>query len=145
MTVILLRVRLRRPLLVGMLGCSLFGLPMIVLGVQPQLLAMVVVMFVAGAGIEVFSMGWNLAMQENIEDSMLSRAYSYDALGSYVAMPIGQLLWGPLALWLGASEVLVASGVAYAAICLLVLCSRSVRDLPRAAVTPADPVTSATP
>jgi hypothetical protein len=118
---------------------------MIMLGAEPVLVALVVAAFVGGAGIEVFSMGWNLAMQENIDDDMLSRAYSYDALGSYVAMPIGQLLWGPLALWLGASEVLVASGVAYAAICLLVLCSRSVRDLPRAAVTPADPVTSATP
>jgi hypothetical protein len=41
--------------------------------------------------------------------------------------------------------VLVASGIAYAAICALVLCSRSVRDLPRAPVTPAEPVTSATP
>ena len=40
-------------------------------------------------------MGWNLAMQENIDDDMLSRAYSYDALGSFVAMPIGQLAVGP--------------------------------------------------
>ena len=44
----------------------------------------------APAGTEIFGMGWNLAMQENIEDGMLSRAYSYDALGSFVAMPIGQ-------------------------------------------------------
>jgi MFS family permease len=145
MAVVLLRVRLERPLFWGMLGIALASVPMIMLGAEPVLVALVVAAFVGGAGIEVFSMGWNLAMQENIDDDMLSRAYSYDALGSYVAMPIGQLLWGPLALWLGASEVLVASGVAYAAICLLVLCSRSVRDLPRAAVTPADPVTSATP
>ena len=50
--------------------------------------------FLAGAGTEIFGMGWNLAMQENIEDGMLSRAYSYDALGSFVAMPVGQLAWG---------------------------------------------------
>ena len=43
-------------------------------------------------------MGWNLAMQENIDDAMLSRAYSYDVLGSFIAMPIGQLAWGPLGL-----------------------------------------------
>lgn len=132
MTVVLLRVRIRRPLLVGMLGCALFGLPMIVLGVHPHLLTLVVVMFVAGAGIEVFSMGWNLAMQENIEDSMLSRAYSYDALGSFVAMPVGQLLYGPLGEVFGFRDVLLWSGVAYAAIALLTLTSRSVRDLERA-------------
>ena len=66
------------------------------LGVDPHLVALVVAAFVAGAGIEVFGMGWNLAMQENIDDDMLSRAYSYDALGSFVAMPIGQLACGPL-------------------------------------------------
>ncbi|RYU12968.1 MFS transporter [Nocardioides iriomotensis] len=135
MTVILLRVRIRRPLLYGMLGCSLMGIPMIVLGVEPHLLTLVIVTFVAGAGIEVFSMGWNLAMQENIDDEMLSRAYSYDALGSFVAMPVGQLLYGPLGAWFGYHDVLLWSGVAYIAIALLSLLSRSVRTLDRAPAT----------
>ena len=38
---------------------------------------------------------------------------------------------GPLGAAFGNSRVLVISGIAYAAICLLVLTSRSVRDLPR--------------
>ena len=79
---------------------------MIMLGAEPVLVALVVAAFVGGAGIEVFSMGWNLAMQEQIDDDMLSRAYSYDALGSFVAMPIGQLLWGPLAVGLRFGRVL---------------------------------------
>jgi MFS family permease len=133
MAVVLLRVPLRRPLFWGMLAIALAGVPMVVLGADPTLVALVAAAFVAGAGIEVFSMGWNLAMQENIDDDMLSRAYSYDALGSFVAMPVGQLAWGPLGLAFGNSRVLVVSGIAYAAICLLVLCSRSVRDLPRRA------------
>ncbi|HYJ26721.1 MAG TPA: MFS transporter [Nocardioides sp.] len=144
MAFVLLRFRLERPLFWGMAAISLASVPMIMLGAQPVLVALVVAAFVAGAGIEVFSMGWNLAMQEQIDDDMLSRAYSYDALGSFVAMPIGQLLWGPLAIWLGSDRVLVASGVAYAVICALVLCSRSVRDLPRAPATPVAEVTSGT-
>ena len=143
MTVVLLRVPLQRPLFWGMLAISLAGLPMVLLGVDPTLVALVVSAFVAGAGIEVFSMGWNLAMQENIDDDMLSRAYSYDALGSYVAMPVGQLAWGPLGAAFGYSRVLVASGVAYAAICLLVLCSRSVRQLPRRTTDAEVPVPAA--
>ncbi|HET9861789.1 MAG TPA: MFS transporter [Nocardioidaceae bacterium] len=134
MTVILLRVRLRRPLLMGMLGCTVFGIPMIILGVHPHLLTLIIVAFIAGAGIEVFSIGWNLAMQENIEDHMLSRAYSYDALGSFVAMPIGQLAYGPLGEAFGYRDVLVYSGIAYAAISVLTLASRSVRNLDRAPV-----------
>ena len=132
MTVILLRVKLRRPLRSGMIGCALMGVPMVILGVEPHLFALVVAAFVAGAGIEVFSIGWNLAMQENIDDDMLSRAYSYDALGSFVAMPIGQLLYGPMGEAFGFRDVLMWSGIAYAAIALLALTSRSVRDLQRA-------------
>ncbi len=131
MTVVMMRVPLQRPLLYGMLGIATLGVPIIVLGVQPELTVMLVAMFIAGAGTEVFSIGWNLAMQENIDDEMLSRAYSYDALGSFVAMPIGQIAAGPLAEAFGYEEVLVVAGVAYLAICLLTLLSRSVRDLPR--------------
>jgi MFS family permease len=131
MTLVLLRVRLGRPLLFGMLGISLLGVPLVLLGVEPHLGLLLVVMFVAGAGQEVFGIGWNVAMQENIDEEMLSRAYSYDALGSWVAMPIGQLAYGPLAEAFGYEEMLVGSGVAYVAICLLTLLSRSVRNLPR--------------
>ena len=132
MTVILLRVKLSRPLLVGMLGISLLSVPIFVLGADPRLGLLVVAAFIAGAGTEVFSIGWNLAMQENIDDEMLSRAYSYDALGSFVAMPVGQLLYGPLGDWFGYREVLMVSGVAYLAICILTLLSGSVRRLGRA-------------
>lgn len=143
MTVVLLRVRLERPLVWGMACCSAMGLPILMLGLDPALVALVVASFIGGLGIEVFGMGWNLAMQENIDDHLLSRAYSYDMLGSFIAMPIGQLTWGPLGEVFGNDRVLVASGVAYVAICALVLCSRSVRDLPRSAPTPTEPVATA--
>lgn len=137
MGLIFLKVRLERPLLWGMAAISAMGVPMIVLGVEPHLLALMVAAFVAGLGVEVFSLGWNLAMHENVEERMQSRAWSYDALGSFVAMPIGQLSFGPLGAAFGHRNVLVASGVAYIAICALVLCSRSVRALPRAEPEPA--------
>jgi MFS family permease len=131
MTVVLLRFDVKRPLFAGMLGCSLMAVPMLVLGIQPHLVALLAVTFVAGAGIEVFSIGWNVAMQENIDESMLSRAYSYDALGSFVAMPVGQLLYGPLGEAFGYRDVLVVSGIVYGAVALLTLSSRSVRSLRR--------------
>lgn len=142
MTLVLLRFRLRRPLLLGMLGCSFVGLPMMALGVQPDLWLLIALSFLAGAGVEVFNMGWNLAMQENIDDDMLSRAYSYDALGSFVAMPIGQLAFGPLGDRFGFEAVLLVSGAALIVISLVTLLSRSVRTLDRPPVT-AEPSSSA--
>jgi MFS family permease len=132
MTLILLRVKIGRPLFAGMIGISLLSVPFFMLGFEPHLGVLVVATFIAGAGTEVFSIGWNLAMQENIDDSMLSRAYSYDALGSFVAMPVGQLVYGPLGEAFGYRDVLMVSGVVYAAICALTMLSGSVRTLGRA-------------
>jgi MFS family permease len=136
MTVVMLRVPLGRPLRLGMVGCAVLGLPIFLLGAEPQLALLVVAAFLAGAGIELFTMGWNLAMQENIPDEQLSRAYSYDALGSFAAMPLGQLAYGPLGELFGYAEVLTVSGVVYVLICLAALTSRSVRDLPRLPTAP---------
>lgn len=133
MTVVLLRLRLERPLVWGMLACLPMSVPMVLLGASPQTLTLVVAAFVAGAGIALFDLAWNLAMQENIDEHQLSRAYSYDMLGSFVAMPIGQLTYGPLGSAFGYSGVLVISGIVYVAICLLTLTSRSVRTLRRSA------------
>lgn len=129
MTLVLLRVSLRYPLRAGMLGCLVFALPLLLLGLDPHLVPLVLAIAASGAGMEVFGLGWSLAMQENVPDELLSRAYSYDALGSFVAIPVGQLLYGPLGEWFGAAPVLVASAVAYAGVVLLTLSSRSVRNL----------------
>lgn len=138
MTVVMLRVPLQRPLLWGMLGITTLALPMLILGLDPHLIALVVAASVAGAGTEVFALGWNLAMQENIEERMLSRAFSYDMLGSVVAMPVGQLTFGPLGEAIGYSRLLVGSAVVYVLVALLVLSSRSVRTLPRRTPDPVE-------
>ena len=130
-TFVMLRRPLRRPLRSGMLGIAWLGVPMLVLGRDPHLGLLVLATFVAGAGTEVFSLGWTLSMQEHVPPDLLSRAYSYDALGSLVAVPVGELAFGPLGAAFGYGPVLVASGLVYIAISLLTLTSPSVRDLRR--------------
>ncbi len=128
----LMRLPLRRPLRTGMLALSLLSLPPLALGLNPVLSVVLVAALLAGIGTEVFGLGWNLAMQENVPEEMLSRAYSYDGLGSFVAIPIGQLTFGPLGHVFGIQRVMVIGGVIYLVVALLTLVSRSVRDLPRA-------------
>lgn len=129
--VLMMRFRLRRPLRAGMAGCALFAAPLLVLGLDPALLPLLGCAFVAGVGIEVFGVGWSLAMQENIAEDKLSRAYSYDALGSFVAIPLGQLAFGPLGAAWGLQPVITVAAVAYAVVCLATLLSRPVRTLER--------------
>ena len=83
-------------------------------------------------------------MQENVPPDMLSRAFSYDALGSFAAIPLGQLLAGPLAVAFGLQRVMLVAGLLLTAVALLPLLSRSVRDLPREPQAQGAPVASAT-
>ena len=138
MTVVMLRVRLERPLRSGMLGMSLFAVALLMLGLDPQLVPLLIVAFLSGAGTEVFSIGWSVSMQEHIDERVLSRAYSYDALGSFVAMPLGQIVYGPLGEAFGYRRVLVVSGFVYLGVVALVLSSSSVRNLRRTTEPAAD-------
>ena len=47
---------------------------------------------------------------------MLSRVYSYDMLGSFIAIPVGQLAFGPLGATFGVQQMILVAGVAYCAI-----------------------------
>lgn len=78
---------------------------------------------IAGIGFEVFGVFWELSLQQHVPHDRLSRVSSYDALGSFVAIPIGQILAGPLAdaigveaaIWCAAAVLTIAQ-----ALCLLV-------------------------
>lgn len=132
MTMVLMRGNLRRPLRAGMLAICALAPALMALGAYPHTWLLVVLACAAGMGMEVFGTGWNVAMMENVPTEALSRVYSYDMLGSFVAMPIGTMVYGWLAAVGDIRTVALASGVAYAAIALATLVLPSVRTLGRA-------------
>jgi MFS family permease len=136
MTVVMLRLRLRHPLRAGMVAICVLAVPMVLLGVAPALVPVAVGFFLAGAAVEVFGVGWNTALHEHVPVSVLSRVSSYDALGSFVAIPIGTFLYGWLATTVDVETLMVVSAAVYVAISLGALLSRSVRDLGRSSVDP---------
>ncbi|GAB3069740.1 MFS transporter [Intrasporangium mesophilum] len=138
MTLVMLRLRLAHPLRAGMIAITVVAIPMALLGLAPALVPVAVGFFLAGAAVEVFSVGWSTALHEHIPLGVLSRVSSYDALGSFVAMPIGTFLYGWLAFHVDVETLLVVSAAVYAAISLSALLSRSVRDLGRSIEEPTD-------
>ncbi|MGW8481761.1 MFS transporter [Microbacterium sp. NPDC055903] len=137
MTLLLMWVPLRRPLRLGMLGMAVFAIPLTVLGLHPAVVLLVIAAFIAGAGMEVFHTGWNVAMMENIPGDKLSRVASYDMLGSFVVMPIGTLVYGWLITHADIRTVLTVSAVVYAACALSALAVPSVWRMGRTQTSPA--------
>ena len=130
-SLVLTRLPLPRPLFWGMLGAALLGLPMMALGTTTTLWVLLAAAFLAGVGVSVFEIGWHLALQEHVPAHRLARVYSYDMLGSYAAIPLGQLTFVPLGAVLGVQTTLLLAGAVTAVLALLTLLPRSVRELPR--------------
>ncbi|MGW5580380.1 MFS transporter [Micromonospora chokoriensis] len=53
--------------------------------------------FLHGFGLEIFSVNWDLSIQQNIAEDKLARIYAFDYVGSFVARPVGLALTGPVA------------------------------------------------
>ncbi len=138
MTVVLLKVRLRYPLRAGMIGVAILAGPMFLLGADPSLVPLLVLAFLSGCGIEVFSIGWQTALQEHIPNNVLSRVSSYDALGSFVAIPLGQLAFGPLSQVFDTEYLMTVSAIIFVLIAVATLASSSVRNLERTSDAPVE-------
>lgn len=126
-----LRLRPRRLLLVATLGVLLQTLVMLALAVPLTLPTVCVCAVLGGIGIETFGVNWDTAMQQEIPGEKLSRVSSYDALGSFVLIPLGLAVAGPVSTVLGTSTTLYAVAALNVGAALAVLGVRDVRTLRR--------------
>jgi MFS family permease len=129
--VMMLRWRPRRMLLVATLAVFPLSLPLVALIGPTPLVVVVAAAFAAGFSIEIFGVLWDTAMQQEIPQEKLSRLSSYDALGSWVLMPLGLAAIGPVASVLGTRATLVACAALIVGATAPVLLSRDVRTLER--------------
>ncbi len=128
---LMLHARPQRLLLTASSGVLLLGLPIVLLGIPAPVAGIAAGAFAAGVGIEIFGVLWDTAMQQNIPREKLSRVYSYDALGSFVLIPIAQAAIGPVAEALGTRATLFGAAALVLAATLPVLAVRDVRTLRR--------------
>ncbi|KJY26919.1 MFS transporter [Streptomyces katrae] len=112
------------------------AVPLLALGTTSHVALLVAAMFINGVALEQLAVAWDVSLQENIPQERLARVYSYDALGSFVAIPVGEVAAGPIALHAGIDTTLVTGAVLVLAATGLALCSSSVRRL---TVKPAAP------
>jgi MFS family permease len=135
---ILLRLRPRRMLLAATLGYLLTVPFLLGLAGPVPLVALVVFAALAGIGNETFGILWETTFQQEIPEEKYSRVSSYDALGSFVLIPLGVAIAGPMADLIGTRATLMAAAAISVTATLAVLLVRDVRTIERRESQPLD-------
>jgi predicted MFS family arabinose efflux permease len=128
---LLLRYRPARPLLVGTAALATGALPLLCLADWRWTPAIAAAFLLAGLSLEVFNTTWTTVLQEHIPLDKLSRVTSYDALGSFVFIPLGLTIAGPLADAIGLTHALWLAAAVVAGAMLSALTVGDVRELRR--------------
>jgi len=126
---IAMRLRLRRLLFFGVACCLPLSIPVFLLGTYPHVWALMLTALVAGLTLEQFGVAWETSMQEHVPADKLARVYSYDMVGSFVAIPVGQVAVGPIAQAVGVAPTLVGAAALTGLAVVGMLSSRDVRNL----------------
>ncbi|WP_406462180.1 MFS transporter [Streptomyces sp. NBC_01622] len=127
----------RRLLLAGMLCIFPLALPSAALAVPVPVGVLCVVMFVAGATVEVFGVSWMTALHQEIPEEKLSRIAAYDWLGSIALMPVAAAAAGPAESAFGRTAALWGCAALVTLVTAGALCVPEVRNLRRHSGSPA--------
>jgi MFS family permease len=128
---ILLRYRPQRPIFVGVAALLVWALPLFFLASVRVSAAVAVGYLLSGLALELFNTSWIVALQQHVPLEKLSRVSAYDALGSFVFIPLGLTIAGPLADALGLTHALWLAAAVATATSVSALSVREVRELRR--------------
>jgi len=83
----------------------------VALGLSPVLWVFLVMMFLVGLGVPFFSTPIFTVLQESVDPERLGRVFGFVSIVAAMGMPVGMLVFGPLANVISVEAVLVISGV----------------------------------
>ena len=124
--IVALRMRPSRPLLVACIAPAPMALQPLLLAAGAPVWAISTASFLAGVGISIHLALWFTVFQREIPEQAQSRVSSYDALGSFVFMPLGYAVVGPVAAAIGTDQTLVAAAAIETACLAIILAIPSV-------------------
>lgn len=131
-----LRVRVPRPLLASCVAAAPVVLQPIGIALKLPVPVLAAIAVVAGMGIAVHLALWFTVFQHLVPEAARSRVSSWDALGSFVLIPLGSALAGPVAALVGISTTLIGAAVV-TAVCIAITVAQpsvwAIRELEPAA------------
>lgn len=109
---ITLRWRPQRAMFTGVMLVALCILPVLLLASGAPAAWLMGAFCMAGMGFGQFGVVWAQALQTHIPRDRLARVYAWDAMGSFITIPLGELAAGPLAMHFGSQAVLLTCAIA---------------------------------
>jgi MFS family permease len=127
--IVAMRIRPQRPLLASVLAPLPMTLPLAGLALAWPTVAIAAAAFAGSVGLAVHLALWFTVFQREIPEQMQSRVSSYDALGSFVLIPIGMALAGPISVAIGIDTTLWLAVVIFLAAAAVIVSIPSVRAI----------------
>ena len=126
-----LRVKPRRPLLVGWTALLAFALPSALLAVPSSTAAIAAAAFLAGLSLNLANTFFETTLQQYVPAAALSRATSFVWMLALALQPVGFALAGPVAGAIGLRATLVAGAIFAGVQCTIAISIPSIRRLER--------------
>lgn len=98
-----------------------FGVTFALLGVADNFWVYLAIMLVSGIFMPVFATAETVLFQENVEESMMGRVFSLVSILISLSMPLGMVVFGPLADVVSIESLMIASGVALALLAVAII------------------------
>lgn len=92
------------------LSCLLFGVCTVALGIVPNFWIYIAIMGLAGVSMPIFNTPSTVMLQEKVEVDYLGRVFGVMGMISSVTMPMGMLVFGPLADVVAIEWLLIVTG-----------------------------------
>jgi MFS family permease len=124
-----IKIRPKKPLAASCMAAWVFLLQPLGMGLGLPLGVLVVFSVVAGCGLAVHITLWATVFQQNVPKESLSRVSSYDSFGSFVLLPLGAALAGPIAAVVGVHETLIGAAIVIAITQAIVFAQPSVHAI----------------
>ena len=93
------------------LGTLIMGICTLSLGLVPWFWVYLSFMIVFGVALMLFSTPANVMIQEKVEDEFMGRVFGVMTMISSSMMPLGMLLFGPIADWISIEFILIVTGI----------------------------------
>jgi MFS family permease len=127
--VLAMRIRPKKPLAASCMAAWVFLLQPLGMGLGLPLSVLIVFSVLSGCGLAIHIALWFTVFQQNVPEESLSRVSSYDSFGSFVLLPLGAALAGPVAAVIGVQQTLLGAAFVIAVTQAIVYAQPSVHAI----------------